>query len=158
MSLHAKIVAKLGSAVDLRSIENEMHYVAQAVESIILLRTQRGRFLNAGHRTSYSKGHERKRKKKGLPTNRVNLFFEGNLLQDMTKVVRTESDSASIQVGYIDGQSDPDSATLANYFNVDGVGKSRVLYEYLGLTDQEVDKIEKALTKRIDAKISGALR
>lgn len=153
-NLRAALVGNLEHALENARLLKHAAYAAQAAESIMLLRTRQGNYLNEGHRRKYSPAWAKRREKEGLATDHVYLYFRGNLLQDIKTKTELKSDSATVEVGYIEGMSDPESIQLATYFNVAGAGRNRVLYKYVGLTDAEIDRLETVIAARIAEELS----
>jgi len=167
------ITKKLKSAVDDSVKQSDIDYAGAQIQQIILLRTSRGKYLTsktggtAQKRTYKSDSWKRKRAKKGLPTDRVTLFYggggaeveeskdtdrlnhQGGLLEAMAYTGKVSEGEVTLDVGYIPGRSEAAATTLAGYMNDEGVGINHVLYRYIGLTKSEEQQVIKSLRKRV---------
>lgn len=129
---------------------------AAHIESIIKLRTADGVFLNPEAPRSYlSEGWKRKRERRGLQVSHVDLFFEGFMLDAMRSRSAFESGIATIETGYLSGESEIRSMEIAGFHNTDGAGKNRVRREFVGLTDEEIDRVYQNLEKMIFDSLPG---
>ncbi len=119
------------------------------IEFIIRQRTASGVYLNSGYRNSYSKGWRRKRVKRGRQVNHVDLLFEGDMLKAMQSRGEIRQNLATMSTGYLEGVSEVQAMKIAGFHNITGAGKNRIIREFIGLTDQEanriIDQIEKDL-------------
>lgn len=162
-SVLKSIQKSLESAVDDALTQKDMDSVASQMLATILLRTSRGRFLTSKTggreevRTYRSESWKKKRAAKGLQTGRVNLFFgEGGLLEAMRAKGRSVGGDIELEAGYIQGMSEQRAAEIARYMNDTGIGKSRVIYRYIGFTNAEENRIVTALRNRIRKNIQAA--
>lgn len=144
--------------------QSDTDAVAENIRGTILLRVRQGQYLTPGGGTrqanQYSKGHERKRAKLGLPTSPVSLFMgQVGVLEAFR--ARSRQDAAgkvSIEAGYLPGISEARASEIAGYLNTQGVGKNRITYRFVGLTTGEQSRILADLRRRIQAHITGTLR
>jgi hypothetical protein len=86
-------------------------------------------------------GYEAVRKAKGLPTGRVDLTDQGDMLSAMRSDATVQDDQVQMLVGYIDGASPQEAMQIARYHNIEGAGQSEVKRVFVGLTDEEADDI-----------------
>lgn len=100
-------------------------------------------------------GYKAVRQAKGLPTDRVDLTDQGDLLRGMRSAAHRDVDDGTLQmvVGYIEGASPQEAMQIARYHNVMGAGKNEVKRVFVGLTDSEaedvLDDVEDDLRKRL---------
>lgn len=129
--------------------------VAENIGATILLRVRRGTYLTPGGGTrqanTYSKGHERRRAKLGLPTTPVSLFMGqvGVLEALRARSRQAPGGKVAIEAGYLPGISEARATEIAEYLNTKGAGKNRVTYKFIGLTNPEQSRILDNLRQRI---------
>lgn len=116
-----------------------------AGERIIKKRTREGKDYEGKKFAPYSEGHKRKRKKLGLPVNKVNLQMDdiSGMMADLKHVVLRDEQSVQLEF------ASPDKETLAEYHNISGAGKSRVKREFYKLADKEQERIVKLTAKEL---------
>lgn len=119
----------------------ELANAALYMESAIKTRTARGVFLNDGYAQSYSPGYAARRAASGRPVNHVDMFFSGDMLDNLKTRTVNDSTGISIQVGYIDGLSENRAVELAGYHNDSGAGINHVKRVFVGLTDAERKRV-----------------
>jgi len=96
-------------------------------------------------------GYRAVRQAKNLQTSHVDLSDTNQMLSGL-QTIRADSESATL------GWRDPELAERAYYHNVSGASKSRVIREFLGLTDEELDRItQRHLRRKIGVYINGQL-
>ena len=136
---------KRGLADELRRAMKRMRTarILARIEAIVQLRTARGEYLEGSSPDAgtYSEGHRRKREKKGLPTDRVDLFFDGRMTGAWRGRPRFEQDALLLESGYITGLSESEAEQLASYHNIEGAGTAHVKHIFVGLTDAEEDEV-----------------
>ena len=148
-------VAALENASDDRFLKPHLDATGAQIQSIILLRTARGKFLPGSKMPAqYSAGHAKRRERLGLATDKVSLFMgQGGMLEAMgTRVVRVGG-KISLDVGYIPGISESGASEIAGYLNTEGAGKNKVKYTFIGLTGRETNTV----TERLSARMSGSI-
>lgn len=155
-----RITRKLKSAVDDAVKQKDIDYAGAQIQQIILMRTSRGKYLTkqyggtAQKRQYKSESWKRKRAKRGLPTDRVTLFFgQLGLLEGMRYQGKVSEGEVTLEVGYIPGLSEARAREIAGYMNDEGVGINHVIYRYIGLTRAEEQSVLSALSKRIAGNI-----
>ena len=149
-----QVKQSLASAVDDAVTQSDIDYAGSQILSTILMRTRNGRFINDSGRLEtrryISESWKKQRRKKGLQTRHVSLFYgEGGLLEAMRVKGRTIRGDVELQAGYIDGLSEARASEIARYMNRDGIGVNRVRYRYIGLVDNEEERIVRSLRQRI---------
>lgn len=160
MSIQTQIsddLAKLlnGNLIDHALTISDLNEVALQIESIIMMRTADGEFLNAGAERSYlSAGHKKKREKGGLQINHVDLFFSGDMLAGMRSRAILDKSEATVEYGFIDSESPVRAMELAGYHNETGAGKTHIVREFVGLTDDEIDRVFTVFEDRILGNLS----
>lgn len=109
-------------------------------------RTRRGVDVDGRPFEPYSEGHARKRRAKGLPTSRVDLKFSlyDGMMDQIDHVIARDLRSVAIVI------EDDEKEQLAVYHNIEGAGRSRVIREFFGLSDDEIDAIEELVGDDID--------
>lgn len=152
--IYRKVKRRLETAVDDAVKTKDLQGAAARVQSIILLRTNRGRYLTESgtleKRTYQSASHKKKREEMGLPTNRVTLFMgRVGLLEAMIARGKMSGGKPTIEIGYFAGLSEQKAIEIARYMNKEGAGKNHIKYIYVGLTDDETDTVIKYLRGRI---------
>jgi hypothetical protein len=120
-----------------------------AAERRIRSRTREGRsvegdaFDTPANETlgAYSKSHGRRREKKGLPTDRINLSFSlyDGMLEQMTYDVASDLDGVIL---YFD---DEEKAKIASYITEQGIGTSGVTYDFFGLNEEDQEGINEII-------------
>jgi hypothetical protein len=98
-------------------------------------RTRQGRFLPGSTTKGYSTGRRRERDKKGLQTARVDLIDTGAMLDALRSQATATEDGLTLEVGYIEGQSDARMVQRARY-HADPAAAA-YLRDFVGLTDDE---------------------
>lgn len=156
-----RITRKLKTAVDDSVKQKDIDYAGSQIQSIILLRTSRGQYLDkqyggtASKRTYKSESWKKKRASRGLPTDRVTLFFgQIGLLEAMRYKGKVSEGEVTLGVGYIPGLSEARATEIAGYMNDEGVGINHVIYRYVGLTSAEERSVISALSKRVAKNIT----
>lgn len=139
---YKKVKEALHSAVDDAVKTKDLQALSVRVQNMILLRTQRGQFLDGSggksKRRYQSESYKAKRAGRGLTTSHVTLFFgEIGLLEAMVARGKMKLGKPTIEVGYFSGMSEQKAREIAGYMNKEGVGKNKVLYKFVGLTDDE---------------------
>jgi len=87
-------------------------------------------------------GYKALRALQGLKTDTVDLIASGRMLDGMrSKSMRRSDGTLRMEVGYIQGMSEARDIELANYHNRLGAGKSKTIRKFVGLTDEETDKL-----------------
>jgi len=87
-------------------------------------------------------GYKAIRRAKGLPTDRVDLTDQGDLLSGIRSDATRDSDgSLEMLVGYIEGLSPSEAIQIARYHNVEGAGKNEVKRVFVGLTSEEAEDV-----------------
>lgn len=119
------------------------------VDYTVKARTARGEFLEGstpGASRYHDAAHIRARKKKGLQTSRVDLFFDGTMLDATKGRPETFEDQVRLEYGYLDGLSDAEATKIALYHNTLGgsAGDKRV---FIGLTEGERKKLVDLIAK-----------
>lgn len=153
--IYNKVKRNLTTAIDDAVRTRDLQGAAARAQNIILLRTQRGRFLTEDRegtrkRRYRSETWKQKRAGKGLQTGHVDLFFgEGGLLEAMVARGRMSGGKPTIEVGYFAGISEQKAREIARYMNKQGVGVNHIKYIYVGLTDDETDTVVKYLRGRV---------
>lgn len=106
------------------------------IKEIIETRTVDGAggFLN-GNRKGYSERYEMRRELRGLQTQFVDLQFSGNMWGSFDYA--TSLDDLLVELGF----NRAEMAQIAAYHDRDGAGKSKVVREFLGLTDAEANEV-----------------
>ncbi len=116
-------------------------------------RTNRGVDVNNAPFAQYSAGYLRFKMGQTKPRNRkkvmnrysgvVDLQLTGDMMKDMkVNITRTPSIGRfETEIGYISGKSREASIRKANWHNLSGAGKGKVLRKFLGLTAGEKDII-----------------
>lgn len=155
----ARVKAGLESAIDDAVKTKDLQAVATRIQSIILLRTSQGEYLTGSggkkRRRYRSESHKQKRAALGLPTDRVTLFFgELGLLEALRARGRQVLGKPTIEVGYLAGLSESKATEIAGYMNEQGVGRNRIKYRYVGLTEREKDTVINFLRGRIAANLN----
>lgn len=155
-----RITRKLKTAVDDAVKQKDIDYAGAQIQQIILLRTNRGKYLTKQYggtsqkRQYKSESWKRKRAKRGLPIDRVTLFYGSvGLLEAMRYKGKVREGEVELEVGYIPGKSESAATTLAGYMNEEGVGINHVLYRYIGLTKSEEQQVIRSLRKRVEENI-----
>lgn len=144
----------LESAVDDAVKTKDLQALATRIQNMILLRTQRGYYLDGDggkeKRRYQSQSWKAKRASRGLTTSHVTLFFgEGQLLESMVARGRMTAGKPTIEVGYFSGLSESKAMEIARYMNKEGIGTSKVKYPYVGLTDDERETAVEFLRGRL---------
>jgi hypothetical protein len=153
-----RLIHALDTAVDDAVKTQDTEYVAEEVRNAIQLRTARGQFLTEGggteSRTKYSKGHEKKRARLGLPIDRVTLFMGSvGVLEAMRARSQFRAGEVTIDVGYISGLSEERAMEIAGYLDNEGAGINHVTYPFVGLANEEESQILRALSARLGGNI-----
>jgi hypothetical protein len=156
-----RVQKNLISAVDDSVKQSDIDYVGQQILTTILMRTRRGRFFSDSgsleKRRYKSESWKKQRRKKGLQTSHVSLFYgEGGLLEAMRVRGRAVQGDIEVEAGYIDGLSETRAREIAQYMNKDGIGVNRVRYRYIRLHGSEEERIFKALRRRMKKNIGSA--
>lgn len=94
----------------------------------------------------YSESHAKRRAAKGLPTSKVNLKFElyDSMLDYLDHEVSSSLDQVTILV------DDDEKEEIAKYHNKEGAGKSKVIREFMGLTEDDEKEIAELIGEDID--------
>ena len=156
-----QVKQSLASAVDDAVTQSDIDYAGSQILSTILMRTRNGRFINDSGRLEtrryISESWKKQRRKKGLQTRHVSLFYgEGGLLEAMRVRGRAVQGDIEVEAGYIDGLSETRAREIAQYMNKDGIGVNRVRYRYIGLDGSEEERIVQALRRRMKKNIGSA--
>jgi hypothetical protein len=128
--------------------------LAAYIEHAVKMRTSKGKYLNKGAKTSYTRQYAAWKRQKGHPnTGRVNLFLSGKMLDAMTTTVTHKKGKSIITVGYIEGKSDEKKRTLASYHQYKGVAKAgKNIRKFIGLTASERKKAREIIALKISQK------
>lgn len=124
--------------------------VIALMDLLIRQRTDKGQFLKGstpGARTYRSSSWKKKREQRGLPIDRVTLFFTGQTLGAMRGEASATATDIQIEFGYLAGKSDASAMTIAQY-HFDGVGPRKVKRHFVGLTAPEGRKVVQAVGKQ----------
>lgn len=123
-----------------------LNRVAKLVSQIIEQRTLAGKFLNSNAPTNYSASYEKKRLNRpggSLPVSFVDLQFEGNMWGSFD--FNFDLNKAEIELGF----NRDELAKIASYHDVYGAGKNKVLHQFLGLTDSELETVSEFMLKEM---------
>lgn len=155
-----RIEKNLKSAVDDSVKQKDIDYAGAQIQSIILLRANRGMYLNqttggsASKRQYKSESYKKKRAKRGLPTDRVTLFYGSvGVLEGMRYRGKVRQGEVALEVGYLPGLSEARATEIAGYLNDTGAGINHVIYRYIGLTSAEERSVIDKLRRRIAGNI-----
>lgn len=148
-----RIKRGLTSAVDDAVGTKDLQALGARIQSIILLRTRRGYFLDGSggkeKRRYQSESHKARRAALGLTTSHVTLFFgEGGLLEALVARGKASLGDPRIEIGYLPGISEQKALEIAGYMNDQGIGPKKITYPYVGLTDKETETAIDFLRKR----------
>ena len=120
--------------------------VALLARQIIEERTLAGRYLEGGGKP-YSKAYARKRQKRGLQTARVDLQFSGAAWGSFDHALDVRQ--AEISLGF----NRDELARIMSYHDEKGAGKNRVVRAFMGLTDQEQEKVAEYILEKAGKRI-----
>lgn len=155
-----RINRKMQSAVDDAVKQKDVDYAGAQIQSIILLRSSRGLYLDketggsSTKRQYKSESYKRKRAKRGLPTDRVTLFFGSiGVLESLRYKGKVSEGEVRLEVGHLPGLSEARASEIGAYLTSQGVGINKVLYRYIGLTNAEEGSVISSLRKRIAGNI-----
>jgi hypothetical protein len=127
--------------------------LAAFIETSIKLRTASGQFIGPAPKMYKSASHAKKRAVKGLQTGHVDMFFSGETLDAIKSQLSDAAGNPTVQVGYIVGKSEQRALQIAEFHNVSGAGKKRVIRRFIGLTDDERKKIINMINNKIAARL-----
>jgi hypothetical protein len=110
-------------------------------EYSIRVRTDAGIDASGRAFKPYSRSHARKRERQGLQTGHVDLVMRGVMLDGLRSDTLYHTDGVTLEIGYLKNLSDLQAMRLAEYHNRLGAGSSRVIREFVGLTESEADQV-----------------
>lgn len=120
------------------ALENEQLFarLGVLVKEIIESRTVDGDggFLN-GNAKGYSDSYAMRRELRGLQTEFVDLQFSGGMWGSFD--FATDKDNLLVELGF----NREEMAKIASYHDRDGAGRSKVIREFLGLTEAEANEV-----------------
>lgn len=103
-----RINRKMKTAVDDAVKQKDIDYAGAQIQSIILLRSSRGMYLDkqtggsATKRNYKSESYKKKRAKRALPTDRVTLFFGSvGVLEGLRVQGKVSEGEVRLSVGYL---------------------------------------------------------
>lgn len=143
----AELDAKLQILAQALRDEAALNRIAFYVRQIIEERTLAGRFLNPGARLQYSEAYEEKRALRGLPVNKVDLQFSGAMWGSFDHAI--DLDRLEIELGF----NREELARIASYHDLHGAGRNKVIREFLGLTDPEMEEVRNFILQEFGEKI-----
>lgn len=100
------------------------------------------------------RGYRWLREAMGLPTDRVTLDVTGDMMRAMSSRVTTTADGITLEVGYIQGVSDDDALRIADFHQNQGVGPSKTIRRFVGLTDEEASTVIAQLAESLRSRLS----
>lgn len=127
--------------------------VGEAYEVIVRNRTRQGRDLHGKTFKPYSPGYKRIRERAGEPTHPVNLTMD-HFTGMLASIDHTVFNDMSGVQAYIEGDS---KAQIARYHAIEGAGKSKVIREFWGLSDEESNKIRDLIETELDKILNDTL-
>ncbi len=135
----------LAFADDLRSREL-LGTLGLSVERRIRKRTRKGVDYQGREFKEYSEAHAARRKRKGLPTDAVNLQFTlyGGSMDHLDHVVAR--DLSSVEVLFTSERAE----RIMRYHNVEGAGKSKVIRQNMGLSEQDEQDLRRLTGDFVD--------
>jgi len=132
-----------------RSIADEkiMNEIAFYIRNLIEERTLAGQFLNPDARKQYSDLYAEKREARNLPTDRVDLQFSGAMWGSFDHNVDLEK--LQIELGF----NREELAKIASYHDVHGAGRNKIIREFLGLTEAELEEVNNFIIEKYGQQI-----
>lgn len=123
-------------------------------EFTIRERTRQGRFLPGSTAKGYSTGRKREREKVGLQTARVDLIDSNAMLDALRSQAVATDDGLTLEVGYIEGQSDAQMIQRARYHADPEV--AQYLRDFVGLTEPEAQDAYSILRGLLLPRLTGS--
>ena len=147
MSDFGKLKRALADIIDGLQSQKIMNRLGLAQERNIQKRTREGRDLNEKSFKSYSpKYAKRKLRQTAIPTHVVNLTFDdiNGMMHSIDHVVF--ADLSGVELEFIDERK----RKIAEYHNILGAGKSKVIREFWGVNEKE----EKTLADLVEGEVN----
>lgn len=161
----SQIQQRLESAVADAVTQSDIDFVTEGIITAIKLRSRRGEYLTAASGggtykpAGYTKGHERARRKLGLPVDRVTLFMgQVGVLESIKGTGRQTAGGTAIEVGYLSGISEARAAEIGAWLDSEGAGTKGKTYKHIGLSSGEENKIVRRLERRVIDNITGRMQ
>ena len=123
-----------------------LHKIGLQFAQHVRIRTQKGIDVKGHSFRPYSDRYAKKRSKAGQPTHPVNLTMDHKTGM-LSKIDHFVFKDLSGLQAYI---SDPEKAQIGRYHHIEGAGKSRVIRQFWGLTDKQIELIRNEIKKDLD--------
>jgi hypothetical protein len=113
-----------------------MEEIGSSVVEQILKRTAEGKDVSDANFTPYSEPYKKVRAKRGLPTDKLDLFFSGSMLSAMTYAAKKKS----VRVFFMDtaGTSQGSRGTTPSVSNAEKAVYNQERREFFGLSSEDV--------------------
>ncbi len=124
--------------------------IGLSVERRVRQRTRQGVDFEDSPFQDYSESYAKKRERKDLPTDKVNLQYTlyGGSMEQLDHVIAR--DLSGVEVLFATERAED----IMRYHNVEGAGESKVIRQNMGVTEEDIDEIEDLVGQHIDDLLS----